>query len=342
MTPADLFALPAMQRALIAAVFTGLAAPAVGTYLVQRRLALMGDGLGHVAVTGVALGLLTGTSPTWTAVIVAVLGAALIELIRERGSANGDVALALLFYGGLAGGVLLTGIGGQSATHLQEYLFGSILTIDISDVVVTMVLAAVVVAVGVGLSPQLFAVAQDQEFAKVSGLNVRAYNLLVAVLAAVSVTVAMRTVGLLLVSALMVVPVATSQQLARSFRTTLLGAMLLGVVASLGGLVVSAFASFKATVAPGPTIVLLALACFAVTWPIGILLRRRRRLAAPFPVDPVAAPAHETCEDLHEHRHGPHCGHLAVEHGDHVDYVHDGHRHAVHVDQTGAPHYDEH
>ena len=100
----DLFALPFMQRALLAAVFTGLAAPAVGTYLVQRRLALMGDGIGHVAVTGVALGLLTGTSPTWTAVVVAVLGAMLIEVIRERGHANGDVALALLFYGGLAGG----------------------------------------------------------------------------------------------------------------------------------------------------------------------------------------------------------------------------------------------
>jgi zinc transport system permease protein len=342
MTPTELFGLPFMQRALIAAVVTGLAAPVVGTYLVQRRLALMGDGLGHVAVTGVALGLLTGTSPTWTAVVVAVLGAAVIELIRERGNANGDVALALLFYGGLAGGVLLTGIGGESATHLQEYLFGSITTIGISDVIVTMALAAVVVVVGVGLAPQLFAVAQDQEFAKVSGLRVRAYNLLVAVLAAVSVTVAMRTVGLLLVSALMVVPVATSQQVARSFRTTLLGAMVLGTVASLGGLVISAFASFRATVAPGPTIVLVALGCFAVAWPIGSLLRRRRRLAAPFPVDPEAVVGHETCDDVHAHSHGPSCGHLAVEHGDHVDYVHDGHRHAVHVDQTGAPHYDEH
>jgi zinc transport system permease protein len=342
MSPAELFSLPFMQRALIAAVFTGLAAPAVGTYLVQRRLSLMGDGLGHVAVTGVALGLLTGTSPTWTAVVVAVIGSALIELIRERGHANGDLALALLFYGGLAGGVLLTGIGGESATHLQEYLFGSITTIGIGDVVVTMVLAAVVIAVGVGLSPQLFAVAQDQEFAKVSGLRVRGYNLLVAVLAAVSVTVAMRTVGLLLVSALMVVPVATSQQLARSFRTTLLGAMALGTFASLGGLVISAFASYRANVAPGPTIVMLALACFAVTWPIGSLLRRRRRLLTPFPVDPEAIPAHETCEETHEHHHGPDCGHLAVEHGDHVDYVHDGHRHAVHADPTGAPHYDEH
>ncbi len=116
----ELFSLPFMQRALLAALFTGLAAPAIGTYLVQRRLALMGDGIGHVAVTGVAIGLATGTSPTWTAVVVAVLGAVLIEMIRERGHTNGDVALALLFYGGLAGGVLVTGLAGQSASALQR------------------------------------------------------------------------------------------------------------------------------------------------------------------------------------------------------------------------------
>jgi len=238
----EIFTYPFMQRALLAALFTGLAAPVVGTYLVQRRLALMGDGIGHVAVTGVALGLLTGTSPTWTAVVVAILGAVLIEIIRERGNTNGDVALALLFYGGLAGGVLLTGLAGQSASRLQEYLFGAITTISLTDVLITMALGALVIAVGVGLSPQLFAVAQDQEFARVAGLNVRVYNVLVAVLAAVSVTVAMRTVGLLLVSALMVVPVATSQQLSRSFRGTLGAAMALGMVASVGGLALSALA----------------------------------------------------------------------------------------------------
>ena len=330
----DLFSLPFMQRALIAALLTGLAAPAIGTFLVQRRLALLGDGIGHVAVTGVAIGLLTGTSPTWTAVVVAILGAVLIEVIRERGHTNGDVALALLFYGGLAGGVLITGLAGQSASRLQEYLFGSLTSISAGDVWFTVGLAVVLLVVTLGLLPQLFAVSSDPEFARVAGLRVRTYNLLIAVLAAVTVTVAMRTVGLLLVSALMVVPVATSQQLARSFRTTFLGALLVGVVAAVGGLLLSAGLSFRATVAPGPTIVLLALAMFTATWPIGVLLRRRSRLMAPFPE--VTAAPHRSA-DQHAHEHGDDCGHPAVPHGDHVDYVHDGHRHAPH-----GEHYDEH
>lgn len=335
MSPIDLFAEPFMQRALIAALLTGLAAPAIGTFLVQRRLALMGDGIGHVAVTGVAIGLLTGASPLWTAVLVAVLGAVLIEVIRERGQTNGDVALALLFYGGLAGGIFISGLAGQSASALNRYLFGSLTTISSGDVLITMGLAIAVVGLCVGLAPQLFAVAQDQEFARVAGLRVRGYNVLVAVLAAVSVTVAMRTVGLLLVSALMVVPVATSQQVTRSFRTTLGAAMALGTLASVGGLVAATFASYQVNVAPGPTIVLLALACYAIAWPIGIWLRRRARLREPF-ASGQAAPEHEAC-GAHPHAHGPGCGHLAVPHDDHVDYVHDGHRHAVH----GA-HYDEH
>lgn len=334
-----------MVRALFGALFTGLAAPAVGTYLVQRRLALMGDGIGHVAVTGVALGLLTGTSPTITAVVVAVVGAVVIELIRESGRTTGDVALALLFYGGIAGGVLLTGIAGQSAATLNIYLFGSITTISWADVWVTLVLAAIVVVVAIGLSPQLFAVAQDQEFAQVAGLNVRLYNLLVSVMAAVTVTVAMRTVGLLLVSALMVVPVATSQQLTRTFRSTLLAAMGLGMFASLGGVVLSAYVN----AASGATIVLLALACFAAAYPVGVWLRRRQRLAQPFaepadayafdgpPGNEHAADRHTVVGEDHRHAHGSDCGHPGVPHGDHVDYVHDGHRHAPH-----GSHYDEH
>jgi zinc transport system permease protein len=324
-----------MVRALLGAFFTGLAAPAVGTYLVQRRLALMGDGIGHIAVTGVALGLLTGTSPTVTAIVVAALGAVLIELIREKGGASGDVALALMFYGGIAGGVLLIGLDGQGASALQGFLFGSITTISPTDVWVTVALAGLIVLVAVGLSPQLFAVAQDQEFARVAGLRVRVYNILVAVMAAVTVTVAMRTVGLLLVSALMVVPVATSQQMTRGFRSTLFLSMALGTLAALGGVLVSGYVD----VAPGATIVLLALAGFAVAWPVGILIRRRQRLHAPFVPDDAHGPdeGHTVVPEDHEHRHSDDCGHLAVPHGDHVDYIHDGHRHAPH-----GSHYDEH
>jgi zinc transport system permease protein len=326
-------------RALLGAVFTGLAAPAVGTYLVQRRLALMGDGIGHIAVTGVALGLLTGTAPLLTAVIVAVAGAVVLEVIRARTRTSGDVALALLFYGGIAGGVLITGLAGKGANVLQRYLFGSITSISTSEVWLTVALAGVVLVVAVGLSPQLFGVAQDEEFAQVSGLDARVYNLLVAVMAAVTVTVAMRTVGLLLVSALMVIPVATAQQVTRGFRSTLFAAMAIGTVASLSGVLVSAFVE----VAPGATIVLLALAGFVAAYPVGLLLRRRRRARMPFVemadglVAVVPGQGHTAVPEDHEHQHGPTCGHPAVEHGDHVDYVHDGHRHAVH-----GSHYDEH
>ena len=330
-----------MVRALLGALFTGLAAPAVGTYLVQRRLALMGDGIGHIAVTGVAIGLLTGTSPTITAVIAAVIGGVVIEIIREKGRTSGDVALALLFYGGIAGGVMITGLAGQGAATLNSYLFGSITTISTTDVWITVALAAVVIVVAIGLSPQLFAVAQDQEFARVAGLNVRFYNVLVAVMAAVTVTVAMRTVGLLLVSALMVIPVATSQQVTRGFRTTLLLAMGLGTLASVGGLVVSALVSADVNVAPGATIVLVALAGFVLAWPVGVGVRRRQRLAVPFaePAEEVIrlGSDHTVVPETHEHEHGADCGHPAIEHGDHVDYVHHGHRHAPH-----GSHYDEH
>jgi zinc transport system permease protein len=331
----DLLLAPFMIRAVIAATVTGLAAPGIGTYLVQRRLSLLGDGIGHITVTGVALGLLTGTSPTYTAVVVAVIGALVIELIRASGKATGDLALALLFYGGIAGGLVLVQLAGNGAFALQAYLFGSITTISSDDVVVSLVLAGIVIVAGLTLMPQLFAVSHDEEFARASGVPVWFYNGLVSVLAAVTVSVAMRTVGLLLVSALMIIPVATSQQFSRSFRSTMLVAMVGGLVASLGGVVISAFLDLP----PGATIVLVSLAGFVATSPVGMVLERRRRALVPYDAD--ALPLHETTEERHRHVHGPGCGHLAIEHGDHVDYVHDGHRHAVHVTGEGQ-HYDEH
>jgi zinc transport system permease protein len=263
-----------MQRALLAAVLVGLTAPAVGVFLVQRRLALMGDGIGHVALTGVALGFLLGTAPVLTAVVAAAAGAVAIELIRERGRTGGDVALALLFYGGIATGVLLIGLApGGSNANLLAYLFGSLTAVSPADVVVISALAGTLLLTLVLVGPQLFAVCHDEEHARVAGLQVRALNLLLAVMAAVTVTVAMRVVGLLLVSALMVVPVATAQQLVHGFRRTVALALAVGVLAAVSGVL----GSYYVDAAPGALIVVLALAGFVLATLAGALLRRSRR-----------------------------------------------------------------
>ncbi|MEV8522998.1 metal ABC transporter permease [Streptomyces sp. NPDC052000] len=267
---------PFMQRALIAAVLVGITAPAVGIYLVQRRQALMGDGIGHVAMTGVGLGFLLSTSPVWMATLISVLGAVTMELIRWYGKTRGDIALAMLFYGGMAGGVLFINLApGGSTANLSSYLFGSLSTVSPSDVWAIGFLAAFVLMVTVGLRRQLFAVSQDEEFARVTGLPVRALNLLTAVTAAVTVTVAMRVVGLLLVSALMVVPVAAAQQLSRSFALTFAIAVAIGVTVTLSGTVVT----YYQDVPPGAVIVLFTIAIFIVLTGLATPLARRRARA---------------------------------------------------------------
>ena len=272
----NLFAYDFMQRALIGVLITGLAAPSLGIYLVQRRMALIGDGIGHIALTGVGLGLLTSRSPVITAVVVSAFGAVAVELIRERGKASGDIALALLFYGGISGGVFLVALSsGRTNANLMAYLFGSPLTTSPADLLVMAVLGAVVLAVTLLLRPFLFAVCQDEEYARVAGLPVRALNLLLAVTTAVTVTVAMRAVGLLLVSAMMVVPVAAAQLVTRGFRTTMHLAMVLGVLASGLGITVAA----QYDTAPGATIVLVAIGIFAVVAAAGAVRRGARRRA---------------------------------------------------------------
>ncbi|OKI95952.1 ABC transporter [Streptomyces sp. CB02058] len=264
---------PFMQRALIAAVLVGITAPAIGIYLVQRRQALMGDGIGHVAMTGVGLGFLLSTNPVWMATLVAVAGSVVMELIRWYGRTRGDIALAMLFYGGMAGGVMLINLSDTgSNANLTSYLFGSLSTVSEEDVVAIVALAAFVVLVTVGLRRQLFAVSQDEEFARVTGLPVRVLNLLVAVTAAVTVTVAMRVVGLLLVSALMVVPVAAAQQISKSFKVTFVLAVVIGTAVTLAGTVTS----YYQDVPPGATIVLLAIAAFVLLTALATPLARRR------------------------------------------------------------------
>lgn len=263
-----------MRRALVAAALVGLIAPLIGVFLVQRRLALLGDGMGHVALTGVGLAFLLGTAPIPTAMATAVLGAFLIEFIRYRSRTAGDVALALLFYGGIAGGVMFASLApGRASSSLNAYLFGSLSTVAEGDLLALGGLCLVVIVVVAILGRELFAVSLDPDVAAVQGIRVRVLSTLMAVLAAVVVVVGMRVVGLLLVSAIMIVPVAAAQQVTRSFRATAVLAIALGAVASLSGLV----GSYYVEVPPGPTIVLVALLLFAALATVAVPIRRRRR-----------------------------------------------------------------
>ncbi len=249
-----------MQLALVAGLVVGACAPLVGTFLVQRRMSLMGDGIGHLAFAGVAAGLALGTSPTWMALVVATLGAVLIEYLRTRSGAQGDVALAVMFYGGIATGVVLISKSDTGSASLLSYLFGSILTVDRSEVVMVVVLG-LVIALVVGITQRAqFAIAVDEEWSRVAGLPVGFLNLVFAVLTAATVVTAMKVVGVLLVAALMVLPVACAQILAGSQRSILMMSAGLGMASVIIGLTLARWLGL----APGATIVLVAAAAFVV------------------------------------------------------------------------------
>lgn len=255
-----------MQLALAGGLVVGICAPLIGTFLVQKRLSLLGDGLGHVAFAGVSAGLLLGVWPVWTALIAALAAAIAIEWLRSHGRASGDLALALFFYSGIAGGVVLTGLAGSLNAGTLTYLFGSVLTVSRGDATTIAVLGGVIV-IAIALSWRaLFSIVLDEEAARVAGLPVNLLNLALAGLTAVTLVAGMRIVGVLLVAALMVLPVGAAQRVTRSFGATLLAASGIGAASATLGLA----AARAWALAPGGTIVLVAAGAFALAATIGI------------------------------------------------------------------------
>jgi zinc transport system permease protein len=259
-----------MQLALGAGLIVGACAPLIGVFLVQKRLSLMGDGIGHLAFAGVAAGLVLQVAPIWTALVVAVVGAAALEQLRIRRRTSGDLALALFFYSGIAAGVVLTGLAGSLNANIFAYLFGSILTVQPSDVWIIAGLGAVIVGCLAVTGRALFAIVVDEEAARVAGIPVDQLGTLLAVLTAVTIVAAMRVVGVLLVAALMVLPVAGSQQIARSFRGTVALAVAIGLLSVVLGLVAARVWGLAA----GGTIVLVAGLIFAVASGVAGIGRR--------------------------------------------------------------------
>ncbi len=259
-----------MQLALVAGLAIGVAAPLVGTFLVYRRLALMGDGIGHVAFAGVAAGFLLDVWPVWSALLAATVGAALLEWLRSRRHTSGDLVLALFLYSGVALGVVLTSLSDSFDTRVLGYLFGSSLTATPTDAWTTAALGLGVTVLVALTWRAHFSVLVDEDSARVAGLPADALNLVLAVVSAVVVVASMRVVGVLLVAALMALPAGTAQRLVSSFRA----ALVLGAAVGAVSVVVGLSAAREWDLAPGGAIVLVSAGAFVVS----ALLPSRLRL----------------------------------------------------------------
>jgi zinc transport system permease protein len=255
-----------MQRALAAGAVTALICPAIGVFLVPRRLSLIADTLAHVALAGVALGLVLGISPVVGALAVTIAGAVGIERLRARGTLQGDASLAVFLSGGFALAVVLISLARGFNADLFAVLFGSILTVSPTDVWLIVALGAVVGIAIAAFHRQLLLVALDEDLARTSGVPVAAVNLMLTLLTALTTVVAMRMVGVLLVSAMIVIPTLTGFVIARSFRQ----AMLIAIAMALLSVVMGLIAAFYLSLAAGGAIVLTALVIFA-----GATLARR-------------------------------------------------------------------
>ena len=263
----ELLCYPFMQRALVTAVCIGVAAPLVGSFLVHRRMAMIGDALAHTAFAGVAVGLLVGSvtglpvSPYVAALVVAVVAALVIETLTARTETSGDVSMAIVLAGGFAlGTVLISATGGGLSVGIKQYLFGSLATVTRPNAALLISLTALVVAVVALAYRPLLAVTVDETAARITGLDVRRYNQLLVVLTAIVVVAAMQILGIILVAAMLVVPVATATPRARSFVDALARSVVAAQVAVVGGVTVA----YLGGIAVGGTIVLLAIGLYAL------------------------------------------------------------------------------
>jgi zinc transport system permease protein len=261
-----------MQRAIAAGVLIAVACSVLGVFLVLRRDAMLGHGLAHVTFGGVALGLLLSVSPLWTALIVAILASILLIKIREAAGLHGDTAIGIISSVGFAMGIVIASVSGRFSVELFSYLFGNILAIGKGEVWISAILASAVLFSVVFNYNDLVAITFDRELALTSGVPVRRLDLILAILSAVTVVLAMKVVGLLLVAALIVIPAATALQVAGNFRNAIVWSCAAGTLSVLGGLVVS----FYMDIPSSGSIVLLEAFFFGAVWAAARFLRRSR------------------------------------------------------------------
>jgi len=257
------------QRALLAGLFVAIACAILGLFLILRRDAMIGHGLAHVTFGGVALGLFLNVLPLGAALVVAILASLAIMKLKEKAGLHGDTAIGIFSSVGMALGIALATLAGRFNADLLSYLFGDILAIDPLEVGLSTVLAAVVVIAILANSRQLMYLTFDREAAKASGVKTARLDLLLAILTSVTVVLGMKVVGILLVTALLVIPAAAGLLLAASFKQALLFSSLVASLSVIFGLI----AAFYLDLPASATVVLLSFLLFGIFF----LLRRRRR-----------------------------------------------------------------
>lgn len=266
----EILAFSFMQRAVAAGLLIALACSVLGVFLVLRRDAMLGHGLAHVTFGGVALGLLLGVSPVWTALAVAILAAVLLLKLRETMGLHGDTAIGIVSSVGFALGVVIASVSGRFSVELFSYLFGNILAIGPEEVWTSTALAVAVVLTVVLNYHDLVAITFDRELARASGVPVRSLDLILAVLSAVTVVLAMKVVGLLLVAALIVIPAATALQIAGNFRMAIVWSCAAGSFSVLAGLA----ASYYLDIPSSGSIVLIEALLFGTAWAAARFMRK--------------------------------------------------------------------
>ncbi|MDD7368848.1 MAG: metal ABC transporter permease [Berryella intestinalis] len=263
-----------MQHALVVGVVLGLVIPLVGVIIVLKRLSMIGDALSHTSLAGVAAGLIAGINPVLGAAFACLVGAFCIEGIRLKFREQSELAVAVVMATGIGFAGVLSGFV-PNAASFSSFLFGSILTVSDLEVLAVLVVAASAAAFCLVLYRELFLMAFDERHARAAGVRNGMINALFVVIIALMVAVAARTVGSLIVSSMMVVPVACALQVARSWRQMYAVSALVGVSTTVAGIVVSYFFGLK----PGGTIVLMAVALLLVILLVKAVLSRVRPVA---------------------------------------------------------------
>ena len=248
-----------MQKALIAGIAVGLICSFMGTFLVLRRYSLFGDGIAHVAFGGISVGLFLGVFPLWTAFIVSIFGGLGLQKLRQSTKISGDSAVAVVLVSGLAVGVILVSSSGGFSVDLFSFLFGSILLISQEDTIMILALSAGIIATLTIMQKQFLHLTFNEEQAKLAGMRTTLLNYAFVVLASITVVTSMRLVGILLISALIVIPNITAMQFGKGFKKTVFISMSISVISVVGGILIS----YSLNVAPSGTIVVIA---------VGILL----------------------------------------------------------------------